>query len=170
MDVKDIVDEALKSVGIAQKDAAAKIGMTPSQLNVRLAKGTIRFGTFLELMDKIGVDVTFTNRATGKELKIPSAGIGRRVKAMVDRVIYDTAGSDAIANNFYADGKNEYSDGLAMELYIDREGRYFFACYSNLEGVKDRIIPVSASDAAEFIGRYGVSTRISKEKPSESKE
>ena len=77
---------------------------------------------------------------------------------MVDRVIYDTAASDALANNFYADGKNEYSDGMAMELYIDQNGRYFFACYSNLEGVKDRILPISASDAATFIRRYGTAT------------
>ena len=109
-------------------------------------------------MDSIGVDVTLTNRATGKEIRLPTEGVGRRVKAMVDRVIYDTAASDALANNFYADGKNEYSDGMAMELYIDQNGRYFFACYSNLEGVKDRILPISASDAATFIRRYGTAT------------
>ena len=74
---------------------------------------------------------------------------------MVDRVTYDTAASNAISNNFYADGVNEYTDGKAMELYIDKEGRYFFAEYSNWEGGKDRISPVSAAEAAAFIEKYG---------------
>ena len=42
-----------------------------------------------------------------------------------------------------------------MELYVDDEGRYFFAEYTNWEGVKDRITPVSARDAAVFIDKYG---------------
>ena len=74
---------------------------------------------------------------------------------MVDRVIYDTAASEAIANDFWADGENEYNDGKALELYIDKENRYFFAEYSSWEGVKDRICPVSAEDAATFIEKYG---------------
>ena len=163
MDAKDAIFAALKSVGSTQKEAAAKIGWTPQQLNVRIAKGTLRADAFLELMDKIGVDVALTNRSTGKEIRLPTEGVGRRVKAMVDLVVYDTAESDALANNFYADGKNEYTDGMAMELYIDRNGRYFFACYSNLEGVKDRIQPISASDAAAFIRKYGTATHESSE-------
>ena len=86
---------------------------------------------------------------------------------MVDRIIYDTASSDAIANNFYADGENEYTDGKALELYMDKEGRYFFAEYSSWEGVKDRITPVNAEAAASFIEKYG--TEIDKA-PKEQKE
>ena len=74
---------------------------------------------------------------------------------MVNSVIYDTANADAISNNFYADGVNEYIDGQAMELYNGNDGQYFFAQYSNYEGVKDRIIPVSDKDAAAFIEKYG---------------
>ena len=40
-------------------------------------------------------------------------------------------------------------------LAIDKEGRYFFAEYSNWEGGKDRISPVSAAEAAAFIEKYG---------------
>lgn len=158
MNAKDAIAAAIKSTGTTQKDVAAKVGWTPQQINTRLTKGTLRADAFLDLMDKMGVDVTFTNRKTGKEIRTPVAGTGRRVRAMVDRVIYDTAESDALANNFYADGQNEYADGMAMELYIDREGRYFFAYYSNMDGVKDRIVPVSASDAASFIYRYGTAS------------
>lgn len=171
MNAKDAIAAALKSVGITQKEAAAKIGLNPQQINGRITKGTLRADAFLELMDSIGVDVTFTNRATGKAIRLPVEGVGHRVRAMVDRVIYDTAEADALANNFFADGQNEYSDGMAMELYIDREsGRYFFVCYSNLEGVKDRIVPVSASDAASFIVKYGTSPHENKTEPAEPKE
>ena len=45
----------------------------------------------------------------------------RFIKAMVDRVVYDTAESDALANNFYEDGENKFTDGEALELYIDKE-------------------------------------------------
>ena len=51
-------------------------------------------------------------------LKTHIAGAGRRVRAMVDKVKYDTEAASALANNFYADGVNEYTDGKAMELYV----------------------------------------------------
>ena len=74
---------------------------------------------------------------------------------MVNSIVYDTANADAISNNFYADGINEYNDGQAMELYVGNNGGYFFAQYSDFEGVKDRIIPVTDKDAATFIEKYG---------------
>ena len=103
----------------------------------------------------MGIDVEFRVRETGKVIKIRVPGMGQRVRCMVDKVIYDTAASDALANNFYADGVNMFTDGKAMELYVDKEGRYFFAEYSDWVGVKDRITPVSASVAAAFIAAVG---------------
>ena len=46
-------------------------------------------------------------------------------------------------------------DGKGSELYIDSEGRYFLAEYTSFEGVKDRIIPLTANDAAAYIRRNG---------------
>lgn len=157
---KEALAAALKETGKTQAEAATKIGWAPQQLSARLMRNSLRADEFLDLMDAIGVDVTLTVRETGEVVKAHIAGAGRRVRKMVNKVIYDTAASDALANNFYADGVNEYGDGKAMELYIDREGRYFFAEYTNWEGAEDRITPVSASDAAAFIGKYG--TEISK--------
>ena len=155
MTSREALDAALRITGNKQAEAATKIGWTPQQLNARLTRNTLRADEFLEIMNAIGVDVTFTVRETGEKINAHIRGVGRRVRAMVDRVVYDTEASDALANSFYADGLNEYRDGIAFELYIDREGRYFFVEYTCLDGVKDRITPITASDAAKFIERYG---------------
>jgi hypothetical protein len=155
MTSKEALAAALKETGKTQAEAAVKMGWVPQQLSARLVRNSLRADEFLELMDAIGIDVVLTVRDTGAVLKSHIAGAGRRVRGMVNRVIYDTEAADALANNFYADGVNEYVDGKAMELYLDREGRYFFAEYTNWEGAKDRITPVTANDAAAFIERYG---------------
>lgn len=155
MTAREALSVALKGTGKTQAEAAVKMGWVPQQLSARLMRGSMRADEFLQIMDAIGVDVILKVRDTDEVLRTHVAGAGRRVRAMVNRVIYDTEAADALANNFYADGVNEYNDGKAMELYIDREGRYFFAEYTNWEGAKDRITPVVASDAAAFIERYG---------------
>lgn len=159
MTSKEILTAALKATGKTQAEAAKAVGWSPQQLSARLARNSLRADELLNLLDNIGVDVHLISRQTGEAVTLHISGAGRRVKSMVDRVIYDTAASDAIANNFYADGKNEYTDGKALELYIDKKGRYFFAEYSNWEGAKDRITPVSANDAAAFIKKYGTEIR-----------
>lgn len=146
---------ALKETAITQAEAASRIGWTPQRLSARLTRNTMRADDFIELMDAIGVDITLTVHDTGALIKPHIQGAGRRIRAMVNKVIYDTNYADALSNNFYANGVDQYVDGRAIELYIDREGRYFFAEYTNLDGVKDRITPISAGDAATFIERYG---------------
>lgn len=155
MTSKEILTTALKGTGKTQAEAAAKIGWTPQQLSARLGRNSLRADELLAIMDAIGIDVILKVRDTGAELKTHVAGVGRRVRCMANRIIYDTRDANALANNFYSDGINEYNDGKAMELYVDREGRYFFAEYTNWEGVRDRITPVTANDAAAFIERYG---------------
>lgn len=155
MNAKDMLLAALRETKTTQAEAATKVGWMPQQLSQRIVRNSIRADDFLSLLEAIGVEVTLTVKDTGNTVRVYVKGAGRRVKAMVDRVIYDTAASNAISNNFYADGVNEYSDGKAMELYIDKEGRYFFAEYTNWEGGKDRISPVSAAEAAAFIEKYG---------------
>ena len=155
MNAKDMLLAALRETMTTQAEAATKVGWMPQQLSQRIVRNSIRADDFLSLLEAIGIEVTLTVRDTGNPVRVYVKGAGRRVKAMVDRVTYDTAASNAISNNFYADGVNEYTDGKAMELYIDKEGRYFFAEYSNWEGGKDRISPVSAAEAAAFIEKYG---------------
>lgn len=155
MTSKELLAAALRDTGKTQAEAAAKIGWVPQQLSARLTRNSLRADELLDLLEGLGIELTMTVKETGKVIRSHIQGAGRRVKAMVDRVTYDTASSDALANNFYADGVNEYTDGKALELYIDREGRYFFAEYSSWEGVKDRVTPVTPETAAAFIEKYG---------------
>lgn len=155
MTSREAIVAGLKATGTTQAEAATKIGWSAQQLSGRLMRNSMRADEFLEFMDAIGVDVSFTVRESGAALKTHTPGAGRRVRAMVDKVKYDTEAASALANNFYADGVNEYHDGKAMELYVDDQGRYFFAEYTNWEGAKDRITPVTGRDAATFIERYG---------------
>jgi len=155
MTAKDIVSSVLDELDMTQGELASRIGWTGHMLSQRFRRSSIRVEDFLNMLEACGVEMTLTVRETGKEIKVRNSGRGRRVCRTVDKVKYDTAASDALANNFYADGVNEYIDGRAVELYLDREGRYFFAEYSDLEGVKDRIAPVPASVAADFIEKYG---------------
>ena len=153
MTSKDALMSALSRTGYTQESAAKLVGWVGQQISQRLQRNSMRADEFLNLMDAIGVDVTFTVRATGEVLKDHKSGHGRRVKATADKVLYDTAASDALANSFYEDGVNEFKDGEACELYVDKKGRYFMAEYH--EDGKDRIRPVSASVAAAFIEKYG---------------
>lgn len=155
MKSKDVISAALKEIGISQAESAKSIDWSPQRLSRKVVEGTLRADDFLKLMDAIGVDVEFKVRTTGKTIKARIPGAGRRVRCMVNKVIYDTAASDAVANSFYADGVNEYSDGRVRELYIDKEGRFFFAEYSTWEGQKDLIIPVGRDEAMAFAEKYG---------------
>lgn len=155
MTAREAIKAALKCVGKTEKEAAESIGLTKKQLSDRTIRGSLRADTFLNLLDEIGVDVTFTVRESGKAISTKIKGAGHRVKQMVNGVIYDTADSDAMANNFYADGVNRYIDGHGLELYVSRNGQYFFAEYSSYDGVKDRISPITAEAAAQFIEKYG---------------
>ena len=155
MTSKDLLAAALRGTGKTQAEAAANVGWVPQQLSGRLTRNSLRADELLELLEGIGVDICLVDKDTGKIIRTHIKGYGRRVKCMVDRTVYDTASSDALSNNFFADGVNEYTDGKALELYIDKEGRYFFAEYSSWEGAKDRITPVNADAAAAFIKKYG---------------
>lgn len=154
MTSKEILTAALKAMGKSQAEGARLMGQNPQWLSARLVRNSLRADEFLNLLDRLGIDVTFTVRETGAEVRERIKGAGRRVRKMVNRTIYDTAACNALANNFYADGKNEYTDGRAMELYIDAEGRYFFAEYTK-DGAGDHITVSSPEEAAAFISKYG---------------
>lgn len=161
MPANELIAAALKATGKTQAEAAAMVGWVPQQLSARITRNSMRADEFLDILSGIGIEIKLIVKETGETVQEHIPGAGRRVRRMVDRVLYDTSKSNALANNFYADGVNKYNDGRARELYINAEGRYFFAEYSDNEGEKDRINPISGTDAAEFIERFG--TEIQKQ-------
>lgn len=161
MTAQEALAAALTATGHTQAEGARVIGWQPQRLYQRLVRGTLKVDELFQILDAIGVDFQMTVRETGKPVSVHIPGYGRRVRAMSDRVIYDTAASDALSNSFYEDGVHEFGvDGRASELYIDRDGRYFLAKYTNVEGEKDRVQAISGDLAAAFIEKYG--TQIDK--------
>ncbi len=158
MTAKEALVAALSRTGHTQESAAKLVGWNGQQISQRLARNSMRADEFLSIMDAVGVEVTFTVKKTGEVLREHTTGHGRRVHGTVDKVFYDTGAADALANSFFEDGENEYKNGEACELYVDKKGRYFMAEYH--EDGKDRIRSASASVAAAFIEKYG--TKIEK--------
>ena len=152
--INDVLEAALKSVGKTQADAAHALGLTPRQFSQRKVNGTLRAADFLEILDAMGIDIKYYVRSSGEEIRLNKKGYGRRVRQMVNTVIYDTNNASAICNSFWADGIHEYTDGQAKELYLSADGTYFLAQYNTYEGVKDRILPISAKEAGDFMEMY----------------
>lgn len=160
MTSRETVEAALTKIGQTQAWLAQQMNWTPQNFCQRLRRGSVRADEFMELMNVMGVDVTFTMRETGEILKPHVRGHGRRLVGNSDKVTFDTAASEAISNTFYEDGVNEFNaDGEATELYVDGKGRYFVAEY-HTDARKDRVRTVSASMAAAFVEKYG--TQIEK--------
>ena len=156
MTSQEAVAAVLMEMGCTQAEGAKALGWPAQTLGQRLIRGTLKVDDFFALLDAFGIDFNMTVRETGKPVRIHIPGYGRRVRAMSNRVMYDTARSDALSNSFWEDGEHEFdSDGRASELYIDREGRYFFVYYSSSEGERDRVQAVSGDIAAAFISKYG---------------
>lgn len=151
--------EALKTVieytHNTQSTAAPLVGWTKQQLSSRITRGDMKTDEWLSLIEAMGVDVILVDRQTGQPIKSPERvrGIGPRAKGMSERVKYDTDKADALANSFFLDGVNMYSEGKAEELYIDEEGRYFLVTYT--EDGKSKIHHVTSNMAKAFIEKYG---------------
>lgn len=156
MIAREVLNAALLNRGVTQAESAAMIGWTAQKLSQRLIRNSLRADDFIRLMDALGIEIEFKDKETGEPLKMHTSGYGRRVKGVSDKIQFDTDQSEPLSNSFYEDGVNEFGeDGRAVELYIDKEGRYFFAEYSANEGERDRVRSASASVAAAFIEKYG---------------
>lgn len=154
MKAVDSLAVALRATNTTQAEAAARVGWVPQQLSSRITRNSLKADEFLEILEAIGVEVVFVDKSTG--LAINLASPKRRVKKMVNRVIYNNVAATYVADNFYADGENEYGeDGYATELFVDKEGRYFFVDYHKDDPKQDEIRVTSKSAVDDFIEKYG---------------
>ena len=156
MDTREYIDSALIEKDITLATAARMFGWSPQQLGQRLMRKSLRSDEFLKLMETLGYEIHFTSKDKGSEMKTWRKGHGRRVRAMSNTIIFDTDVSDAISNDFYENGVDEsLEDGTAHELYVDSNGRYFFAEYIKDHPEKDRVHAVHPNIARAFIEKYG---------------
>lgn len=151
MTVKECVEAALECGEKTHYDVARSMGVSERLFTRRLNSGTFTAEQFLQICDICGVDVRLVLRRNEADIFAQCAGVGKRVRRVVNGMVYDTEHAVAMSNNFDA------SVIPARELYRDRDGNYFFAEYSGTE--RDKIVPCDSEDAAKFISENGLRTR-----------
>lgn len=154
-DIDSLVDDLIKLSKTSKSQAARTVDLTYELLKQRMKRNSLKADMFLDLLDGLGFDVHFIVKETGHTLIPHIKGYGRKIKKMANLVMYNTEKSSALSNSFFEDGIHEYNNGKAVELYIDSEGRYFFAEYDEKDHTKDTIIPATADIAIPFIEKYG---------------
>lgn len=153
---KDVVVATSKFLKRSMTKMGERIGWSQGQISQRMIRDSIRANELFQLLDANGVDVKFFVRSNGEEIRICRRGHGWHLRGSSDGVRYDTEHADAVANNFFADGVNEFGpDGRALELYKDCEGRYFFAEYTKNEGERSRVKGTPKDVALAFIEKWG---------------
>jgi len=149
------LETLIQCSGMTFQKVGHLINKPPKKFEERIAKNALRASEFLEMVNGMGYDIKYVISKTGTTIKTNPRGHGRRVVSIIKGVRYNTSQSTALANDFYADGEHEYNDGRATELYVTKDGSYFFVDYTEFEGIRDRIIPVTSEIAQAFIEKHG---------------
>ncbi len=163
MNAKEILAAALDEKGMSQAKLAKLVGWPEQSIGQKVnVRESIRANEFFFLMEKLGYEILFINKETGGRL-LHGDHRGRRLAGYYDHVKYDTKHARLVASSFYADGINEFGvDGIAQQLYVDEEGRYFVAEYFKDDPERDRIRSIPVAMAEAFIKEYGVNRVISR--------
>lgn len=83
----------------------------------------------------------------GTELKVRRRGSGRRVRRVVDGVVYDTNMADALC-------RTPEENGWYIELFRDDDGRCFAVHYSSWYGVGPFITLCPEDEAEKLVRVY----------------
>ena len=146
--MSEILKDALDAKGYSQREFAKKMGWTPQNFSFTAEE-------WRNMAYKLGYEVRLVELESGIEFESRRKGHGRRVRQVVNGVLYDTHKADMLCGDFYRDGINEYIDGMAFELYVDCFGRFFVARYTDWENGSDSITTIGKEDAYKLYRKYG---------------
>ena len=152
--MSEILADALKAKNYSKKEFAGKMGWTPQNFGQRLKKNSFTAEEWRKMAGVLGYDLRLVEVESGIEFEGRKKGHGSRVKQVINGVVYDTYKADALCNNFYQDGKNEYIDGMAFELYIDPFSRFFLVQYTEWKNGINSITPISKKEAKIIYKKY----------------
>jgi len=158
--MSEILKDALSAKNISQKKLAQMMGWTAQNFSQRLKKNSFTAEEWSGMMKMLGYEVKLIELERGIEFEARRKGHGRRVKQVINGVVYDTYKADALCNNFYQDGINEYTSGMAFELYVDSFGRFFVARYAEWENGTDNITPTTKEHARKLYEEYGTDSTL----------
>lgn len=128
---------------------------SPEEFSQQLQNFTSTAEEWLQIIEMFGYRIKLVDVDSGADFKPRKKGHGRRVKRVIDGVIYDTEKADALCDDFYQDGINEYTDGMAFELFVNSFGDFFIARYVEWENGKDSISTIGKEDAEKLYNKYG---------------
>lgn len=155
-----ILKEALCAKNITQGKFAKMMGWTPQNFGQRLKKNSFTAEEWNQMMNMLGYEVKVVELESGVEFETRKKGHGRRIRQVINGVLYDTCKADALCSDFYCDGENEYTDGMAFELYVDSFGRFFVARYVEWDNGTDSITPINREEAKKLCQKYTDSTVV----------
>jgi len=152
--MSDILKDALISKNISQRKFAKMMDWTPQNFGQRLKKNSFTAEEWNRMMKMLGYEVKLIELESGMEFEPRKKGHGRRLRQVRNGIVYDTCKADALCSDFYIDGENEYTDGMAFELYVD-SGRFFLARYVEWDNGTDSISPITKEEAMKLFQKYG---------------
>lgn len=147
MKASDIVEDALQSRGVLQKELAGRIGQQPKTLSKKLSTNSMKAQELVDYIRELGYEIALVDRLGNERLTVRRRGIGPRVRKMVDGVIYDTQKADAICHT-------DVENGWYIELYQDANGRFFAAHYSFWPEVDPFITRCPSTEAEALRQKY----------------
>jgi len=158
--MSEILRDALMSKNISQRKFAQMMGWTPQNFGQRLKKGSFTAEEWNQMMNRLGYEVKLIELESGVKFESRKKGHGRRLRQVRNGIVYDTYKADALCSDFYSDAENEYTDGMAFELYVDSLGRFFVARYVEWDNGTDSISPITKEEAMKLNQKYGDSLAI----------
>lgn len=129
----------------------------------KIGHPSIQMNAVFNIIRLCGLNVKFVREKDKKEILVNERpfvkGIGSSIRRTVNSgrgvsYTYDTRFADAIANDFYRDGKVVYQDGCGKELYRDLNGKYFFVKYVSNSKAKIKVIAATEDEARDFVKKY----------------
>ena len=83
---------------------------------------------------------------------------------IINRVRYDVEKATLIASDSYWDGHNMERNGTNTFLYKTEKGNFFTVCLTQWQGSRDKLIPVSLSEAIDLYEDYLFDREVAYEK------
>ena len=155
MTAKEIIDLVLNRRCLTQAKIAEDLGISCTTFNRYILEDVIKSKQLFEMLDKYNFSIKIIDSLTGEEIEPSRKGRGKPVIQTVKGVVYDTRKAYPVANDFFADGEHEYSNGLAKELYRKPDGTFFFALYNEQNGSVTVAPNVPDETARKFVEKYG---------------
>lgn len=142
-----IVEDALQTRGVLQKELAERIGQQPKTLSKKLSTNSMKAQELVDYVRELGYEIVLVDLSGQERLTVRRRGIGSRVRKMVDGIIYDTAKSDALCHT-------DVENGWYMELYRDAKARHFVVHYSFWDDVEPFITGCPIDEARVMYCKY----------------